>query len=347
MKLITAGANTDPANGGGKAIMYGSANLDAVSPQKLNQLVKTQEGDYARPNIDHGYGEDQFYGQPHLFDKFRNPLTKKAVGGLIDRQYQTDGNPRATWAPNSRDSMDYGVKARYKAGELSPIESLDKMAKGGWIQGAVNPAHKGYCTPMTKSTCTGARRRFALTMKKHHGFHEKELGGALYNNSQLDSAPPAIEYLNRKEGKNPHLPGFGPGGELPAKSTNPLSTNDFKLIPWKSLGVTDSTGYAPLYEGTFGAFQRVNNNKPIPGADPNQVIQAQSSNVDALFHPAPVAPRPIPALNIQGTPSASAGVLGHFRPGGKMRKLAKKCTGGSMRFSGAGNSAWKGGKSYG
>lgn len=43
---------------------------------------------------------------------------------------------------------------------------------GNWIKGAVNPAHKGYCTPMTKATCTPRRKAFAMTMKKHHGFHE-------------------------------------------------------------------------------------------------------------------------------------------------------------------------------
>lgn len=45
------------------------------------------------------------------------------------------------------------------------------MAKDKWIQGAINPAHAGFCSPMSKPTCTGARRRFAETMKKHHGFH--------------------------------------------------------------------------------------------------------------------------------------------------------------------------------
>lgn len=48
-----------------------------------------------------------------------------------------------------------------------------EYAKGGnWIHGAVNPAHKGFCTPMTKATCTPRRKAFAETMKKHHGFHE-------------------------------------------------------------------------------------------------------------------------------------------------------------------------------
>lgn len=52
------------------------------------------------------------------------------------------------------------------------VISTEEMAKGGWIQKAVNPKHKGYCTPMTKSTCTPRRKALARTFKKHHGFHE-------------------------------------------------------------------------------------------------------------------------------------------------------------------------------
>lgn len=50
------------------------------------------------------------------------------------------------------------------------------MAKK-WIQKAVNPAHKGYCTPMTKKTCTPRRKALARTFKKHHGFHKSPDGG--------------------------------------------------------------------------------------------------------------------------------------------------------------------------
>lgn len=46
------------------------------------------------------------------------------------------------------------------------------MAKKNWIQSAVNEKHKGYCTPMTKKTCTPARKALAMTFKKHHGFHK-------------------------------------------------------------------------------------------------------------------------------------------------------------------------------
>lgn len=34
-----------------------------------------------------------------------------------------------------------------------------------WIQKAVNPKHKGYCTPMSKPTCTPKRKALARTFK--------------------------------------------------------------------------------------------------------------------------------------------------------------------------------------
>ena len=54
-------------------------------------------------------------------------------------------------------------------GERKPDRT--KFKKGGstdkkWIQKAINPAHKGYCTPMTKPTCTPKRKALAKTLKK-------------------------------------------------------------------------------------------------------------------------------------------------------------------------------------
>ena len=45
------------------------------------------------------------------------------------------------------------------------------MKKGGstdknWIQKAINPAHKGYCTPESKKTCTPKRKALAITLRK-------------------------------------------------------------------------------------------------------------------------------------------------------------------------------------
>ncbi len=34
-----------------------------------------------------------------------------------------------------------------------------------WIQKAINPEHKGYCTPMSKPTCTPKRKALAKTLK--------------------------------------------------------------------------------------------------------------------------------------------------------------------------------------
>lgn len=72
---------------------------------------------------------------------------------------------------------------------------------GGWIKDAVNPAHKGYCTPMTKSTCTPKRKAFAKTMKKHHGFHE--YGGEVNPNHPLAKY---MAYGGDTEGDIPNLP---------------------------------------------------------------------------------------------------------------------------------------------
>ena len=69
-----------------------------------------------------------------------------------------------------------------------PIRHSNTYASGGWIQHAVNPNHKGFCTPITKSTCTPHRKALAMTFKKHHGFHKAE--GGLINNWSED------QYIN-------------------------------------------------------------------------------------------------------------------------------------------------------
>jgi hypothetical protein len=82
---------------------------------------------------------------------------------------------------------------------LTETEGLRPYAGGGkakhWIQKAVNPKHKGYCTPMTKKTCTPRRKAFAKTMKKHHGFHAG--GGRI---SPLDMSPQDLGYQTWRSG---------------------------------------------------------------------------------------------------------------------------------------------------
>src|SRR6187399_568880 len=69
-----------------------------------------------------------------------------------------------------------GATDDYYAGGGYVDDEIELMKKGGWIKKAVNPAHKGYCTPMTKRTCTPRRKALARTFKKHHGFHKGEDG---------------------------------------------------------------------------------------------------------------------------------------------------------------------------
>lgn len=74
-----------------------------------------------------------------------------------------------------------GSQAIMEYGGYIHDENNTPMAKdGNWIQKAVNPKHKGYCTPMTKKTCTPRRKALAKTFKKHHGFHED--GGVISDN---------------------------------------------------------------------------------------------------------------------------------------------------------------------
>ena len=47
---------------------------------------------------------------------------------------------------------------------------LDEKSKN-WIQGAINKKHSGFCTPMTKKTCTPRRKALAKRFK-HGDLHE-------------------------------------------------------------------------------------------------------------------------------------------------------------------------------
>ncbi len=66
------------------------------------------------------------------------------------------------------------------------------MAKKNWIQDAVNPKHKGYCTPMTKKTCTPHRKALAKRFKS--GEFKKHANGG-----SIDFLQPLIdEFKNAK-----------------------------------------------------------------------------------------------------------------------------------------------------
>jgi len=94
------------------------------------------------------------------------------------KKWKEDNPPRAKLPSPGRPQAPSRPKRPNNPGwpkGYDPVKQQDlstrKFKKGGkadkkWIQKAVDPKHKGYCTPMTKKTCTPARKALARTFKK-------------------------------------------------------------------------------------------------------------------------------------------------------------------------------------
>jgi hypothetical protein len=52
-------------------------------------------------------------------------------------------------------------------------EKEEVLDEKHWLQKAINHKHKGYCTPMTKKTCTPHRKALAKRFK-HHEFEHND-----------------------------------------------------------------------------------------------------------------------------------------------------------------------------
>ena len=84
-----------------------------------------------------------------------NENTARARNSMFARANAADSIPAAKVHP-----LDIKALKDQKNGGKTT-----KAKDGKWIQKAVNPAHKGYCTPMTKATCTPKRKALAKTFK--------------------------------------------------------------------------------------------------------------------------------------------------------------------------------------
>jgi hypothetical protein len=63
-----------------------------------------------------------------------------------------------------------------------------------WIQKAVDPEHKGYCTPMTKPTCTPRRKALAKRFKK--GIEDEAyMPGQVDNKTKAEMLKGKIDFL--------------------------------------------------------------------------------------------------------------------------------------------------------
>jgi len=131
--------------------------------------------------------------------------------------------------------------------------------KKNWIQEAVNPAHKGYCTPITKSTCTGHRKAFALTMKKKHGFHA--FGGliGLPEGEPGLNAPPIYTPSDKTQ--------WFPESAALSKYKTLISQGKAKDADNLIFGYYSNEPYGPYKEGTHSEYEKKGRIKPIRAND--------------------------------------------------------------------------------
>jgi len=108
--------------------------------------------------------------------KPKNPKEAKQKFYSPDGNYKTVVKKKYDEAPRVKETRT--IKGVFRGVNKPSIieaplneEPLFKVKKGGatdkkWIQKAVNPKHKGYCTPETKKTCTPKRKALAHTLRK-------------------------------------------------------------------------------------------------------------------------------------------------------------------------------------
>ncbi len=185
-----------------------SYNNNAVSGS-LNSAYKPQplNLDFKKPDIKHnpnGLGEYVSAGLG-IADSL-------IPGERIHKNYVTQPQPvynAYKYGTGSQAIMEQGgdvtgnMYGRIAAPGTRYIDDLTENAKSGWLSGAVNPKHVGFCSPMTKSTCTPRRKAFA-ERAKHHNLDD---GGevSLYNYDEMDNAENGLGFEQLPLYQNPNI----------------------------------------------------------------------------------------------------------------------------------------------
>lgn len=122
------------------------------------------------------------------------PRGKKVSNGKLVNKTEEQSTPKVTMKRSElKEMIKQVVRVRLDEMTKKKVNEAGLTSEKGdkWLQKAINPAHKGICTPITKSTCTGHAKALAKTLKKHHGFQKEQVGADVV----AEKAPP----------------GFGPG----------------------------------------------------------------------------------------------------------------------------------------
>ncbi len=105
-----------------------------------------------------------------------------------------------------------------------PIKMSNVLKEKWKDKNAVNPAHKGYCTPMTKSTCTPRRKAFAKRAKA--GWPEEQAGMQEAGlTSETPEVPPTMPTM-----EVPPLGAEAPEGGAPEGGEGYDEREEIKLI---------------------------------------------------------------------------------------------------------------------
>ncbi len=122
-------------------------------------------------NLIHSVWNNRPGGKNRIDDEFITKYGKKkmALGGTIDDLDENELSQIQQFADENGISIEEALEmANQQGGEEEGGYGEQEFATGGraGMKIKLNPAHKGWCTPMTKSTCTGKRRQFAINAKK-------------------------------------------------------------------------------------------------------------------------------------------------------------------------------------
>jgi len=135
-----------------------------INASKKRKKVKEKKLAEWKPKTYHTIpGEDETDAKD---PKDMTPAEKAALEAEYEKGKKEKDAEHAAWMADiekRKKEKEGAVNAskKSKVGEAKKGKKDDK-----WIQKAVDPDHEGYCTPMTKKTCTPARKALAKTFKK-------------------------------------------------------------------------------------------------------------------------------------------------------------------------------------
>lgn len=103
-------------------------------------------------------------GQPGKLSATEYVLVRLEDGGQTAIVKDTDNGKLEKWGRNENGSAGFSLKIGDDSYEFMSSSNIEEK-KDKWIQKAVDKSHKGFCTPMTKTTCTPHRKALAKRFK--------------------------------------------------------------------------------------------------------------------------------------------------------------------------------------